>query len=239
MRSVTSIARRAHVLQLAGLTGALLLAPAVAGASGLGAISNADAVGALRQALSKGADAAIAQLGREGGFQNDPKVRIPLPDALQKSEKLLRFAGKGEDLDRLQVAMNRAAEMAVPRSRELMSQAIKSMSVDDAKKILGGGDDSVTRFFRDKTSAALHKDFLPIVGQQVKKLDLAQQYNALAGQGSKLGLVKGDAQTVEGFVTAKALDGLYTMIAEQERALRANPMQAGSQLLGKVFGALK
>ncbi|MGC1440183.1 MAG: DUF4197 domain-containing protein [Burkholderiaceae bacterium] len=211
----------------------------VVGHAGLDLISNADATGALKLALEKGAGSAIANLGQAGGFLNNPKVRIPLPDTLKKTEKMIRLFGRGEELDQLTESMNRAAEAAVPKARDLMVESVRSMSVSDARKILSGGDDSVTQYFRERTSAPLQKQFLPVVTEQVSKLGIAQQYNALAGQGAKLGLVKGDATTIESYVTSKALDGLYAMIAEEEKAIRANPLKAGSSLLKKVFGAMK
>ena len=120
-----------------------------------------------------------------------------------------------------------------------MINAVKTMSVGDAKKILTGGDDSVTQFFREKTAAPLAEKFLPIVKQSTDRVGLAQKYDKLAGQGEKLGLIKGDAANIEKYVTAKTLDGLYLMIGEEERSIRANPAAAGSAIVSKVFGALK
>ncbi len=221
----------------------LLLAPAVAApavrAAGLDAISGADATGALRMALDKGAAAAVSQLGVAGGFSGNPKVRIGLPEGLRQGEKLLRLAGRGDDLDALEASMNRAAEMAVPAARQMLTNAIRAMSVSDAKAILTGGEDSVTQFFRDKTFASLTQKFLPEVAKVVGKLGLAQSYNALAGQALKLGLLKEESASVERYVTGKALDGLYLMIAEQEKAIRADPVAAGGKLLQKVFGAMR
>ena len=205
----------------------------------LDSISNADATSALREALGKGAETAVGKLGVDGGFMNNPKVKIPLPDGLRQAERLLRATGKGDELDALVASMNHAAEAAVPEAKQLLGNAIKSMSVQDAKGILSGGENSVTEFFKGKTLAPLTEKFLPIVTRTVGKLGLAQRYNSLAGQASKLGLVKGDAAKIENYVTGKSLDGLYSMIAEEERAIRQNPMQAGGKLLGKVFGALR
>lgn len=225
-----------QVITAVVLAGSLLTGPAYAA---LDSISNADAGSALRLALEQGAGKAVSSLGRQGGFMDNPQVRIELPGALKKSEKMIRLLGKGDQLDQLTVSMNRAAEAAVPQAKDLLVNAVRSMSVSDARKILSGPDDSVTQYFRDRTSEPLEKAFLPVVSDQVSKLGLAQQYNALAGRGSKLGLVKGNATSIEQYVTSKALDGLYAMIAKEERALRANPLQAGSSLLKRVFGAIK
>jgi hypothetical protein len=208
-------------------------------AGALGMLSNTQATGGLKQALAQGAEAAVAQLGKKGGFLDNAKIRIPLPDALEKTRPLLQMMGKGDDLDNLQTAMNRAAEAAVPEARTLLVNAVKQMSVDDAKQILSGGDDSVTRYFEDKTRSALTERFMPVVTKQTKQLALAGQYNKLAKKAAKSGLLKDDEVTVERFVTARALDGLYATIAEQERAIRENPMQAAGSLAKQVFGALK
>jgi len=217
----------------------LFVMSVAAHAGALDMLSNTQATGGLKQALEQGAEAAVSQLGKKGGFLDNAKIRIPLPDALEKTRPLLQMMGKGEELDNLQTAMNRAAEAAVPEARTLLVNAVKQMSVDDAKKILSGGDDSVTRYFEDKTRAALTDRFMPVVTDQTNRLALAGQYNKLAKKASKAGLLKDDEVSVERFVTAKALDGLYTTIAEQERAIRENPMQAVGSLAKQVFGALK
>ncbi|QID16385.1 DUF4197 domain-containing protein [Nitrogeniibacter mangrovi] len=215
----------------------LISAPAFAGALDL--LSNAQATGGLKEALQQGAEAAVSQLGTKGGFLNNAKVRIPLPNALEKTRPLLKMMGKSDELDELQTAMNRAAEAAVPEAKDLLVSAVKQMSVDDAKKILTGGDNSVTQYFESKTRAALTERFLPVVSKQTDRLSLANQYNKVAGKVAKAGLLKGDETSVETFVTAKALDGLYATIAEQEREIRANPMQAAGSLAKKVFEAIK
>ncbi|WP_227815250.1 DUF4197 domain-containing protein [Nitrogeniibacter aestuarii] len=215
----------------------MMASPAFAG--GLDLLSSTQASGGLKEALEQGANVAVDQLGTKGGFLNNAKVRIPLPSALEKTRPILKMMGKADELDNLQTAMNRAAEAAVPEARTLLVGAVKSMSVDDAKKILSGGDNSVTRYFESKTRDALTKRFLPVVTEQTNRLSLAGQYNQLAGKAAKTGLLKGEESSVETFVTAKALDGLYATIAEQERAIRANPMQAAGSLAKKVFEAMK
>jgi len=170
---------------------------------------------------------------------NNPKVKIPLPPALDELAKGMRMMGRGKDADELVASMNSAAEQAVPQAKELMINAVKTMSVEDGKKILTGGDDSVTQFFRAKTAAPLAVKFLPIVKQSTDKVGLAQKYNNLAGEGAKLGVIKGDSANIEQYVTKKTLDGLYLMIGEEERTIRQNPAAAGSAIVSKVFGALR
>jgi hypothetical protein len=205
----------------------------------LSQLTNQDAARGIRAALNTGASAAIGKLGVPGGFFNNPEVKIPLPPALDEIAKGMRLIGRGKDADELVAAMNQAAEQAVPQAKDLLTNAVRSMSIEDAKKILTGGDQSVTEFFRDKTAAPLGQKFLPIVKRATDRVGLAQKYDQFAAQGTKLGLIKGDAANIEQYVTGKALDGLYLMLGEEERAIRQNPLQAGSAIVSKVFGALK
>jgi hypothetical protein len=147
------------------------------------------------------------------------------------------MTGRGQQLDELVVSMNHAAEAAVPIAKPLLLNAIKSMSVDDAKQVLTGGDTSVTNFFRDKTSAQLAVRFLPIVKKVTDRSDLSAKYNSAMGQVSKLGVTSQQA-TVEDYVTQRALDGLFTMIAEEEKAIRRDPIGSGNKIISKVFTAV-
>ena len=208
-------------------------------ALGLSDLTNQDAARGIKGALNQGVTWAIGKLGVPGGFLNNPKVKIPLPPALDEVAKGMRLIGRGKDADELVATMNQAAEQAVPEAKELMINAVKTMSVADAKKILTGGDDSVTQFFRAKTAAPLALKFLPIVKRATDRVGLAQKYDQFAGQGAKLGLVKGDAVNIEQYVTDKALDGLYLMIGEEEHAIRKNPAAATSAIVSEVFGALR
>lgn len=200
-------------------------------------LSNQDASSGLKAALEKGSAAAVAKLGVQNGFLNNDKVKIPLPPILDQVSPLLKMTGRGQQLDELVVSMNHAAEAAVPMAKPLLLSAVKSMSVADAKQILTGGDTAVTNFFRDKTSAQLAVKFLPIVKKVTDRSNLSAKYNSAIGQVSKVGLAPQQV-TVEDYVTQRALDGLFTMIAEEEKAIRRDPLGTGSKIIGKVFGAL-
>ena len=208
-------------------------------AAGLDRISNAEAVRGLKQALNDGSAAAVARLGVENGYFANPNVKIPLPPSLQRVERGLRAFGMRRQADELVLTMNRAAEAAVPEAKQLLVDAVKTMSVQDAKGILGGGDTAATDYFQRSTRSQLGRRFLPIVKQATDRVGLAQQYNALAGQGVALGLVKEDQGSIESYVTQKALDGLYFMIGEQEKAFRRDPVGATSDIVRRVFGALR
>jgi hypothetical protein len=201
-------------------------------------LSNADASAGLKAALERGAASAVSLLGKTDGFLGNPQVRIPLPGALESAAKLLRTLGQGAKVDELVTAMNRAAEAAVPQSKTLLTNAVKSMSVTDAKRILTGGDTSVTSFFAEKTREPLGVTFLPIVTKATEKVSLAEKYNAVAGKGVSLGVVKKEDANVQQYVTGKTLDGLYTMIGEEEKKIRKDPVGTGSAILKKVFGSI-
>lgn len=207
-------------------------------ASGVDALSGADINAALKEALTRGADAAVAQLGVKDGFFGNPQIKIPLPKNLQKAEKAMRMVGMGQQADDLVLAMNRAAEAAVPEAKTLLVDAVKQMSLEDAKGILTGGQTSATNFFRRKTETQLTERFLPIVKITTDQVGLAQQYNRYAGMAAQFNLIDKSQSNVEQYVTQQSLDRLYTLIGEKEAAIRANPLQAGSDLLKKVFGAV-
>jgi uncharacterized protein DUF4197 len=219
---------------LAGLT---VAAPAAGGAS-LASLSNQDAATGLKDALIQSSGKAVSQLGASGGFLDNAKVKIPLPDSIRRVESGLRMAGMGKQADELVVRMNRSAEMAVKESTPILSDAVKKMSVQDAKGILTGGDDSATQYFRRTTSTQLTQRFLPIVKQMTAKVQLAEQYDGLAGRAANFGLVKQEDATLDSYVTRKALDGLYLVIADQERAIRKDPVGAATGMASKVFGML-
>lgn len=215
-----SIAASAHALSLADISGQ-------------------EAGGGLKEALTQGVGKAVDLLGRTDGFLGNPKVKIPLPGAMEKAEGLMRGLGMGKQADELITAMNRAAEAAVPEAKKLLVDAVKQMSVEDAKGILGGGNDAGTQYFKRKTEGPLAQKFQPIVRKAIEKVKLKDTYEKFAKKGAQFGLVKEKDAQLENYVTEKALDGLYLMIAEEERAIRENPVGATGNLARKVFGALK
>ena len=204
----------------------------------LGGLSNADATGGLKDALTQGSAAAVSKLGVENGFLGNDKVKIPLPDALKRIEGGLRLLGMQKQADELVTAMNRAAEQAVPEAKALLVGAVKNMSVQDAKGILTGGDTAATEYFRKATSDQLTQKFLPIVTKATARVGLAEKYNNIAGKGAQLGLVDAKQARIENYVTQKTLDGLFLMMAEQEKAIRADPLGAATDMARKVFGLI-
>ena len=199
-------------------------------------LSEGDAAAGVRAALERGALAAVSLLGRTDGFLLNPQVRIPLPGFLKDVAKLLRATGQGRKVDELVTAMNRAAEAAVPIARPLFVSTVKAMSVEDALKIVRGGATSVTEYFAGKTRLPLGEKFLPIVTKATEKVSLTERYNAVASRAQSLGLLKGEEANLQQYVTGRALDGLFLMIGEEEKKIRADPVKTGSAILKKVFG---
>lgn len=216
---------------LALLLSLFISLPAAAAAS-----SAAETASGLKEALTRGAEVAVAQLGKRDGFLGDKRVRIPLPDSVRKAEKMMRTLGAGKYADELIETMNRAAESAVVEAKPILVNAVRSMSFDDARGILTGGDDAATNYFRRTTSPEIAQKFLPIVKQATAKVQLADKYNQYAGRASKLGLLDEKDADLDQYVTQKAMDGLFLMVAEQEKAIRKDPVSTGSALLKKVFG---
>lgn len=202
-------------------------------------LTGADATKALRTALEQGSQAAVKALGRTDGFLGNPEVRIPLPQSAQRTEKLMRRFGMGKYADELIVTLNRAAEQAVPEARQLLVDSVRKMSVRDAKDILTGGGTSATDYFRRTTRTPLHARFLPIVRAATARVQLAQTYSRYADKAARVGLLREEDADLDEYVTQKALDGLYFVVGEEEKKVRAHPLEAGSTLVRKVFGALQ
>lgn len=210
-----------------------------ANALGVSDLSNAEASGGLKEALIQGAGKAVGELSKTDGFFGNKEVKIPLPDALKKTEKAMRMLGMGKQADELVLRMNRAAEAAVPEAKALLIDSAKQMTLTDAKTILTGPDDAATQYFKKTTSKQMAEKFLPIVKKATENVQLAQQYNKYAETASQFGLVKKEQVNLEQYVTQKTLDGVYLMMAKEEAAIRKDPIGQGSALLKKVFGALQ
>lgn len=187
----------------------------------------------------QGAGKAVESLGHPDGFLSNPRVRIPLPPSVEKASGMMRSLGMGNYVDELETAMNRAAEAAVPEAKALLIGAVKGMSVSDARAILAGNDDAATQYFRRSTAEPLARKFQPIVRKAMDKVNLVEKYDRFAGKAAKFGLIRESDAHLDGYVTQKALDGLYLMIADEEKAIRQDPVGAAGKLARKVFGAIR
>jgi len=217
---------------------ALVMTAAAPALGQLERLTQRDALAGLKAALERGSRTAVAELGRTDGFFGNPQVRIPLPESLERTEKLARRLGFSNEVDELVEAMNRAAEAAVPEARKLLLDSVKKMTVQDAKGILTGGETAGTAYFRRTADKTLHDRFLPIVSTVTEKVGVAQRYKEFARPAAALGLLKTEHADLDEYVTQKALEGLYFMLGEEEKKIRKDPVGTGSAILRKVFGAL-
>ncbi|KFX69922.1 hypothetical protein TMS3_0110455 [Pseudomonas taeanensis MS-3] len=201
-------------------------------------LTQQDATGGLKDALTQGAQIAVKQLGTPGGFSNNEAVRIELPGNLGKVARTMKMMGMGAEIEQLETSMNLAAEAAVPQAQALLVSAVKKMTVQDAKSILSGPQDSATQYLNKSSREQIRAKFLPIVKRATDQVGLAQQYNSFAGQAASFGALDAKSANIESYVTEQALDGLFEIIAQQEANIRQNPAGAATSLAKKVFGAL-
>jgi hypothetical protein len=212
--------------------------PAAGGAAAAG-LSQGEVAGGLKEALTVGIRRAVDLLGQPGGFLDNPAVRIPLPPALQQVESGLRAVGQGWVADQLVATMNRAAERAVPETVGIFTDAIRSMTLDDAMGILGGPDDAAARYLRRTSGDRLQAAIRPIVEDATAAVNLTAAYKRMtAGVGGMLGgLLDPGSLDLDGYVTGKAVDGLFVQLGREEGRIRENPAARSTELLQKVFGA--
>lgn len=214
------------------------------GSGDASSLSDSQIGAGLKQALSVGAERAVALLGKNGGFLNDPSVRIPLPGVLETAAKGLRAAGQGEYVDEFETTVNRAAEQAIPKTLDIVKDTVSSMSLQDVRGILTGGDTAATEFLRERAGDSLFESILPIVTDATDKAGATGAYKSLksradgmlGGLGSLGGLVNTESLNLDRYVTEKTLDGLFLKLAAEEKAIRQNPVARTTDLLKTVFG---
>ncbi len=224
-----------------------LLGPNSAASAASGALTSDQIGSGLKEALGKGVSNAVASLGHDGGFLANAEVKIPLPGSMQKVESGLRLAGQGQLVDDFVASMNHAAEQAVPVAAGVFGDAIKQMSISDAQSILSGPPDAATQYFRRTSQTNLQARFYPIVQKATDSVGVTARYKELTGKfaavntlgslfGSKASTSSGPAD-IDAYVTEKALDGLFKMVAAEEKNIRSNPLARTSDLLKTVFGS--
>lgn len=205
-------------------------------ANQLNALTDKEVLSGLREALAQGTTTAIKSLGKTDGFWQNAGVRIPLPDTFTRAEGALRRFGGGPALDEFQLTLNRAAEKAVPQVADIFGNAVRKMTIEDARGILGGAPDAATQFFRKNASDAIYAKVLPFVTSATKKVGVTQQYKSLVGSYGPFLQLAGIKNTdLDSYVTQKAMDGLFSTIAVEEANIRANPAARTTDILKKVF----
>ncbi|MCH8078388.1 MAG: DUF4197 domain-containing protein [Proteobacteria bacterium] len=199
-------------------------------------LTDSEIIDGLKEALSRGTTSAIARLGKEDGFFANRKVKILMPDSLKTVEDGLRKIGQDRYADEFVLTMNRAAEQAVPEAAEIFGSAIRNMSIQNARGILNGPDDAATKYFRRTSGEKLVNRFLPIVGRATDRVGVTSNYKEMV---DKLGFMSRFFDTesldVDRYVTNRAIDGLFLMLAREEKLIRENPASRTTELLKKVF----
>ena len=200
-----------------------------------GGLNNDEITAGLKEALQVGTEKAVGLVSQPDGFYKNPAIKIPLPESVQKVEKLLRTAGYGEKVDAFELSMNRAAERAAPEAKSIFWDAVSDMNFDDAQKILNGRDNEATLYFEDKTSTRLQEVFKPIVKDAMGEVGVTRSYQDLNEKITSLPFGKSASFDLDQYVTNGALQGLFKMLAEQERQIRTQPAARVTDLLQKVF----
>ncbi len=200
-----------------------------------GAPAEDEIVGGLKEALQIGTGNAVGMVSQVNGYYQNPRIKIPLPGAVQKVESALRIAGYGQQIDEFEVSMNRAAERAAPEAKTLFWESIKQMSFTDARKILKGRDNEATLYFQDKTSGRLQEIFKPIVHTAMSGVGTTRAYQGLEEKVHTIPFSGKMSFDLDQYVTEKGLDGLFLMLADEEKKIRRDPAARVTDLLKKVF----
>jgi len=202
---------------------------------GSGTLTNDEIISGLKEALEVGTEKAVALVSQQDGYYGNPDIKIPLPESVQKVEKILRTAGYGQKVDAFELSMNRAAERAAPEAKSIFRDAITQMSFEDASKILNGRDNEATLYFEDKTSGRLQVLFKPIVKDAMGEVGATRSFQDLNAKAQSIPFGKSLSFDLDQYVTDGALKGLFEMLAEQERQIRTDPAARVTDLLQKVF----
>ena len=200
-------------------------------------LSEDEVINGLKQALEVGTTNAVATVSRTDGYFKNPEIRIPLPENVMKAEKLLRAAGFGNQVDKFELSMNRAAERAAPEAKTIFLDAVKQVSFADARQILDGPDNAATQYFQDKTSGRLQEIFKPIAHQAMSEVGVTSAYQSLDNKIKTIPFADQMSFDLDQYVADKALNGLYLTLAEEEKKIRQDPAARVTDLLKKVFGS--
>jgi hypothetical protein len=190
----------------------------------------------LKEALEIGTENVVTEVSKLDGYYKNPDIKIPLPETVQKVEMVMRAMGYGPEVDEFSRSMNRAAERAAPEAKVLFWDAIKEITFDDARTILNGRDNEATLYFEDKTRGRLHQLFMPVVHATMEAIGVTRTYQEVHAKLSTIPFADRLNLDLDKYVTDKALDGLFYLVAEEERKIRKDPAARVTKLLKDVFG---
>jgi hypothetical protein len=190
----------------------------------------------VREALNVASDRAVALASKPGGFLDNPLIHIKPPKTMRKIGNALRAIGMSQQVDELEVGMNRAAERASSEAKPVFADAVRGMTLQDAVSIVRGGDTAATDYFRKATEEKLRARFKPIVAASLSHVGVRDQYNALVERYRALPLAEPTTLDLDDYTTKKTLDGLFALLADEEKKIRHDPAKRTTSLLRKVFG---
>lgn len=193
-------------------------------------------VSGLKEALSIGTENAVGDVSKIDGYLANQAIKILMPEKIQKVADILEKVGLKKQVDDFITNMNRAAEKAAPKATSHFIDAIKEMTIDDARKILNGGDTAATDYFRTKTSDKLYEEFKPIVSSSMNEVGVTRSYKEMMGKYTSLPFMKEESLDLDHYVTSKAMDGLFYMVGQEEKKIRTDPAARVTELLKTVFG---
>ncbi len=234
-------ARVAAVLILLASPASAQLDQIMKGLGGLGIgqpsqLSDVKIGSGLKEALKVGTENAVGFTGRLDGYFLNEAIKILMPEKLRTMEQGLRAVGYGPKIDEFILSMNRAAERAAPTAKQIFWDAIGEMTIDDTRKILNGGDTAATDYFKGKTGAKLMEAFRPTVEKAMNEVGVTRQYKELVGRFQAIPFMKSEALDIDSYVVGKATDGLFFVVAQEEKKIRTNPAARTTELLKEVFG---
>jgi hypothetical protein len=210
----------------------------IMGLGGVSSLTTEQASGGLKEALSRGVTAAVTETGKPGGFENNSLIRIAMPEKLRTVETGLRAMGMGPQVDGFIHSMNAAAEQAAPAAKSIFMDALKAMTFDDARKIVTGGNTAGTEYFKRTTSGKVSDAFRPIIEKAMANTGVSQKFESLMGSAPKMPFMKTPTLDINSYVLQKSVDGMFTMMGQEEQKIRTNPAAQVTPLLKTVFGKL-
>ncbi len=207
------------------------------GNSGIASLTNTEISSGLKEALTIGTKQVVSQLGVNNGFNLDPKIHIPLPGILGRVDNALKAIGMGSLTERLETRLNHAAEIATPKAKDLFITAISKMTINDAKNILTGPNDAATQYLRKTMGVELSQEMQPIVSTSLASAGAVKAYDQVMGQYSQIPFMPDVKADLNDYVVEKAMDGIFYYVAQEEAAIRTNPIKRSTDLLKRVFSS--
>lgn len=211
------------------------LIKSISGSETAQALTGEEISAGLKEALKVGSETVVKQLGAQDGFNTDSAIHIPLPPSLDTAKTMLQKVGMSNLLDDLELKLNRAAETATPKAKQLFVDAISQMTLDDVNKIYNGPDDAATQYFKEKMTPQLAEEMKPVVDDTLLQVGAIKSYDTMMTSYKQLPFVPDVKADLSEYVIGKGMDGIFYYLAKEEAAIRQNPVKRTTEILQKVF----